>query len=85
MHSGFDKKATAASGCILMSIDKIVRAHDSTFCSVARVFSALLLFVGEPIDGDDEEPWVPNKAAPVEEADLLDLTFSSSVLCAKLQ
>ncbi len=31
LHSGFDKKATAASGCILMSIDNIVRAQNSLF------------------------------------------------------
>jgi len=30
LHSGFDKNDTAASGCIFISIDNIVLAHDST-------------------------------------------------------
>jgi hypothetical protein len=56
LHSGFDKNATAASGCILISIERIVRAHDSMLWFSETFNLDEPLFVGEPRDGDDVDP-----------------------------
>ena len=76
LHSGLDKNAAAASGCILISIDNIVRAHESLFkvgVGFGGVLSkdAHLLDAGEPTCSSD---------APAADPDRFGLTLSSTVL-----
>ena len=73
LHCGFVKKATAASGCIFISIDNIVRAHDSVFSPYVCESNPL------------EDPGEPTTGRLDRELSVTDIVrlgrdFSSSVL-----